>query len=72
MPLPLELSNVTISEKFLMMEQLWESLSKDAEENGFSPNWHFDVLDEREKRVKSGQATFSDISEARKRLQKLV
>jgi len=72
MPLPLELNNVTVSEKFLMMEQLWESLSKDAEEKGFSPNWHFDVLDERSKRVENGEATFSDISEARKRLQKLV
>ena len=68
----LELNQMPIGEKFLMMEQLWESMSKDAQNNGFSSSWHFDVLDAREKRVVEGTATFSDLSEARKRLQKLV
>ena len=68
----LELNQMLISEKFLMMEQLWESMSKDAQNGGFSPSWHFDVLDAREKRVVEGKALFSDLSEARKRLQKFV
>ena len=68
----LELNQMPMSEKFLMMEQLWESMSKDAQNNGFSPLWHFNVLDDRENRVVEGKATFSDLSEARKRLQKFV
>ena len=68
----LELNQMLIYEKFLMMEQLWESMSKDAQNSGFSPSWHFDVLDAREKRVAEGKATFSNLSEAKKRLQKLV
>ena len=68
----LELNQMLIYEKFLMMEQLWESMSKDAQNAGFSPSWHFDVLDAREKRVAEGKATFSNLSEAKKRLQKLV
>lgn len=72
MPLPLELNQMPISEKFLMMELLWENLTKNAEDNGFSPMWHFDVLNEREKKIQRGEAVFNDISDVRKRLQKLV
>jgi hypothetical protein len=68
----LKLNQMPISEKFLMMEQLWESMSQDAHNNGFSPSWHFDVLDAREKRVAEGTSIFNELSEVRKRLQKLV
>jgi len=38
----------------------------------FSPSWHFSLLDDRENRVLEGKAIFSDILEARKRLEKLI
>jgi hypothetical protein len=61
-----------IAEKFLMMEQLWESMTKDAQNSGFSPSWHFDVLDKREQKIAMGQSSFSSLDKARVRLQKLV
>ena len=67
-----DINNMPIAEKFLMMEQLWESMSKDAQNNGFSPSWHFDILNGREEKLLSGKSTFSTLDEARTRLQKLV
>jgi len=68
----LELNTIPISEKFLMMEQLWESMSQDATSNGFSPSWHFDILEAREQNIKDNKAVFSDLSNVRARLQKIV
>ncbi len=67
-----DIDNIPIAEKFLMMEQLWESMSKDANNNGFSPLWHFDILNDREQKIITGKSTFSSLDEARERLQKLV
>ena len=67
-----DIDNIPLAEKFLMMEQLWESMSKDAKNNGFSPSWHFDILDKREEKIATGKSTFSSLDEARERLQKLV
>jgi len=68
----LELNTIPISEKFLMMEQLWESMSQDAANNGFSPSWHFDILEAREQNIKDNKALFSDLLDVRARLQKIV
>jgi len=55
-----------------MLEELWENMSNDALSNGFTPSWHIDTLDKREKNIKNGTATFSDLEDAKNRLQKLV
>ena len=68
----ISLEQMPIAEKFLMMEQLWESMSKDAQNSGFSPSWHFDVLNNREQKIATGESSFSSLNEARMRLQKLV
>ncbi len=67
-----DINSMPIAEKFLMMEQLWESMSRDAQNNGFSPSWHFDVLNDREEKIAKGTSSFSSLDEARARLQKLV
>lgn len=38
------LDQMEIDEKFLIMEQIWENLSADAMEQGFTPKWHMDIL----------------------------
>lgn len=68
----LNLAQMPMSEKFLMMEQLWEDLSKQATDNGFTPTWHINILNEREAKVLGGESTFSSLSDAKKRLQSFV
>jgi hypothetical protein len=40
------------------MEELWENMSHHAEDNGFTPDWHLDVLANREKNIQNSQSTF--------------
>lgn len=65
-------SQMPISEKFSMLEALWENMSRDAAQNGFTPQWHLDVLAQREEALKSQKASFCDIQETKSRLQKLL
>lgn len=58
----LKLDQVTISDKFLMMEELWESMRKESRAKYFTPQWHLDILDSREKRVQENELSFTDIS----------
>lgn len=68
----LNLKKISISDKFLMMEEIWKDLSEHSAANGFSPQWHYDVLAEREKKIADGKMEFSPISEAKERLRKLT
>ena len=63
----LPLARMTVDEKLRIMEDLWEDLSRD-EEQVEVPQWHKDVLAERERLVRSGKARFIDWNEARKRI----
>ena len=69
---PLNYDEIPMQEKFIIMEKLWENMSHQAEDNGFTPEWHLDVLANREKNIQSSQSTFSDLESAKKRLQKLT
>ena len=68
----LQLNQMPLSEKFLMMEKLWENLSQQAADNGFTPKWHLDVLDERALKAERGESSFSSLYDVKKRLQTLV
>ena len=71
MPVTLPLSDMTVAEKLQLMETLWEDLSRDA--GAFeSPEWHLDVLEERERRIASGKARFTDWEEAKADIRKRV
>ena len=72
MSLSLNYDQMKISEKFMILEELWENMSNDAQNNGFTPAWHLDELSKRETNIKDGISTFSDLEEAKSRLQKLV
>ena len=72
MSVSINYSQMLMSEKFVMLEELWENMSHDAAQNGFTPQWHLDELDKREENIKKSKATFSDLEDAKNRLQKLV
>lgn len=71
MPVTLPLNDMTVSEKLQLMETLWEDLSRNADALE-SPEWHRDVLEERERRIASGEARFSDWEEAKADIRKRV
>jgi len=63
-----EISQMPYNEKFIMMEQLWSELTLEADNKRFTPKWHIDELNKREKKVKNNEAIFYDISEVKNRL----
>ncbi len=69
MSFQLPIAEMTISEKLRVMEELWDDLSLKAERVPI-PQWHKDLLDERERLVDSGDAQFDDWDAAKKRVTK--
>ena len=67
----LPLSQLTLAQKLDIMELIWEDLSSD-EQNFKSPDWHEDVLKNREKAFKEGKISISEWSEAKKRIKRKV
>ena len=64
-----ELRQMALHEKIAVMEALWEDLS--AHEGAIEvPEWHKELLDERERLVAEGKAHFLDWEEAKKQIQK--
>jgi len=68
----LKLDQITISEQFLMMEELWDSMSQNATANNFTPQWHLDTLVEREEKIQNNELSFSDITDVKERLKSMV
>jgi hypothetical protein len=58
MTAPLNYNEIPMQEKFIIMEELWKNMSHHAEDNGFTPDWHLDVLANREKNIQNSQSTF--------------
>lgn len=67
MDITLPLEKMTIEDKLRVMESIWADLSRN-EANVPSPDWHGQVLREREERLRSGQEQFMDWEEAMKQL----
>lgn len=58
---------MTVAEKLRIMEELWDDLRARAEGVPM-PQWHKDLLDERERLIETGEAHFDDWDVARKRI----
>jgi putative addiction module component (TIGR02574 family) len=71
MAVTLPLKDMSISEKLQLMEALWEDLSRNADALE-SPDWHREVLEERESRIASGDAKFSTWEKAKADIRKRV
>jgi hypothetical protein len=71
MSIQLPLDTMTVAEKVQLLETVWESLCRESGDVR-SPAWHREVLDERTRRLQSGQATVSSWSDAKARLLKVA
>jgi hypothetical protein len=65
------LDQMTTKEKLLAMEEIWESLCQ-SPESVPSPDWHADVLADREAKIRAGEAKFRDWDEVRKELRRFA
>jgi putative addiction module component (TIGR02574 family) len=65
----LPLSKLTLAQKLDLMEALWDNLAK-HEMTLESPQWHEEVLKDREKALAAGKATISDWEEAKERIRR--
>jgi hypothetical protein len=66
-----ELQNLSTEEKLQMMESLWDSLCAKAPSVD-SPEWHGDLLAEREQAVRNGSDSFEDWEVAKAALRNQV
>ena len=66
-----QLDELTIEEKLQLLEDLQVDLHRN-EAHVPSPEWHGEVLAERQKLIESSQATFLDWEDAKKRLRKRI
>jgi hypothetical protein len=61
------IDQMTLAEKLLAMETLWDDLCR--QEAGVPMlQWHRDLLDERERLVREGKARFTDWETAKRRI----
>ncbi|WP_367872455.1 addiction module protein [Luteolibacter sp. Populi] len=67
MAVAVDLRRMSTVEKLRLMEDLWQDLSAGGEEIA-SPEWHGDVLAERERLTASGEEKFIDWEVAKKQL----
>ena len=58
------LHQLPLKEKLFVMEALWDDLSQ-TEDQLPVPQWHWDILDEREAAIASGTAAFIDWEDAK-------
>lgn len=61
-----QLNQMTTEEKLRTMELIWDDLCRTADFS--SPEWHKDILQEREKRLKTGEEEILDWEEAKQQL----
>jgi len=63
----LDLQQMSVSEKIRLMEDIWRDLSQN-EKDLTSPEWHGEILDERERKLASGEDTILDWETAKRQL----
>jgi len=67
MDTPISIDGMSVADKLVLMERLWDDLSR-RPENVPSPQWHGDVLAERILAVREGRTSFTPWDEAKRRL----
>ncbi|HXT10690.1 MAG TPA: addiction module protein [Candidatus Angelobacter sp.] len=66
-----QIHEMPFREKLLVMEAIWEDISRE-EQRLEVPQWHKDVLDERERLVAEGKAQFLEWEEAKRQIKKAI
>lgn len=67
----LPLKDMSLHEKLAAMELLWEDLSRTPGAIE-SPDWHKDVLDERQQRIAEGKTRYTDWETAKAEIRRKV
>ena len=65
------LEKMTLEEKLKLLEELWSDLLSHEDEVP-SPQWHKDILEKREEKVKKGQETMLDWNDAKERVRQSI
>ena len=63
----ISIADLSLAQKLDLMESIWNDLSKD-EQSLQSPDWHEEILHDREAALKEGKAKVSDWTDAKKRI----
>ena len=63
----LAIDRMTIEEKLVAMEALWDGLFRDESQIPVQ-DWHKQILDERQRQIDTGEAKFADFETARARI----
>ena len=71
MNLTLPLDRMSIAEKLRAMEEIWDDLSRSAEDVP-SPPWHEDVLRARAERIRDGSSKFMDWEQAKQSIRDAI
>lgn len=70
MSVNLELDGLTVAQKVLLLERIWDDLCQDSGDIR-SPEWHAKILEERKQQIQNGTMPVSPWGEAKERLMKL-
>jgi len=65
----IEIQHLSKEEKLRVMEAIWEDLSREDDQIE-SPDWHHQVLQETDQRLRSGQEDIRDWHDAKMELRK--
>ena len=68
MNMDLPVSSMSTAEKLDAMEQLWASLQTQSDHA--PPDWHGQILAERQQRIDRGEVSFSTLDEVRQRIER--
>jgi len=66
-PIALPIDRMTIEEKLIAMEALWDDLCRNEAQIPVE-DWHKQLLDERQRQIDSGEARFVDWETAKARI----
>jgi len=67
----LPLAKLTLAQKLDLIETLWDDITKDDKAIE-SPNWHGEILQDRQKALKAGKAAVRDWDQAKERIKRNV
>jgi len=65
MNIEIQLEKMTTLDNLKAMEKIWDDLQRTPDEVP-SPEWHAEVLEARQERVKEGTSKFSDLTTVKK------
>jgi putative addiction module component (TIGR02574 family) len=68
---PSEIKQMTLPEKLELLEAVWSEIASDPDQVEV-PQWHKDLLDERQRAFEEGRIKAIDWEEAKKQIEKAI